>query len=63
MAAIALIEALAWKLPYATGVALKKKKKKNFHGKKVCFYLLLHAVNIFPIFICLLTLVGVWGVG
>ena len=28
-AAAALIQPLAWKLPYALGAALKKKKKKN----------------------------------
>ena len=27
--AVALVRALAWELPYATGVALKKKKKKR----------------------------------
>ena len=30
LAVVAPIQPLAWKLPYATGAALKKKKKKNF---------------------------------
>ena len=29
-AAVALIRPLAWELPYATGAALKKEKKKKF---------------------------------
>ena len=32
-AATALIQLLAWELPYATGVALKKKKKNHFGGE------------------------------
>ena len=31
-AAVALIRPLAWERPYATGVALKKKKEKNKMG-------------------------------
>ena len=36
LAAVALIQPLAWELPYAVGVALKsqkKKKKKNYFSK------------------------------
>ena len=33
-AAVALIRPLAWKLPYATGLALKRKKKINAKKKK-----------------------------
>ena len=33
-AAIALIQLLAWKLPYALGVALKSKKKKKRKERK-----------------------------
>ena len=29
LAAVALIQPLAWEFPYATGVALKRKKKKK----------------------------------
>ena len=31
LAAAALIRPLAWELPYAVGVALKRKGKKRFH--------------------------------
>ena len=34
-AAIALIRPLAWELPYAAGVALKKKKKKESMNKQI----------------------------
>ena len=31
--AVALIQALAWELPYATGVALKRSPQKKTHNK------------------------------
>ena len=31
-AAVAPIRLLGWELPYATGAAIKKKKKKNHEG-------------------------------
>ena len=34
LAAVALIESLAWEPPYARNVALKSKKKKKKKGKK-----------------------------
>ena len=34
VAAVALIQPLAWELPYARGVALKRKKKKKKEKKR-----------------------------
>ena len=34
VSAVALIQSLAWELPHAAGVALKRKKKKKKKGKK-----------------------------
>ena len=46
LAAVAPIQPLAWELPYATGEALKSKKKKNFLKKVEHFMcaLLLHII-------------------
>ena len=35
-ASVVPIQALAWELPYATGVALKKKKKDFMGGSEMC---------------------------
>ena len=37
LAAAAMIQSLAWELPYATGVALKSKKKKVLHINSICY--------------------------
>ena len=42
LAAAALIQPLAWELPYDMGVALKKNKKK----KKTYLYILIYTVSI-----------------
>ena len=34
LAAVALIQSLAWEIPYAGGMALKKKKKKREREKE-----------------------------
>ena len=34
LAAVALIQHLAWELPYAAGATLKKKRRKKEKGKK-----------------------------
>ena len=34
-AAVALIQPLAWELPYAMGVALKKQKKENIYVTRI----------------------------
>ena len=34
-ASVAVIQPLAWELPYATGVALKSKGKKKMHAEEV----------------------------
>ena len=35
--ATALIQPLAWKLPYTTGAALKRKKKENNKIQNLCY--------------------------
>jgi len=37
LAAVAPIQALAWEIPYATGLALKKKKEKRKRKKITIF--------------------------
>ena len=46
-AAAAVIQPLAWELPYAAGVALKRPKKKNsLSNLKICNMVLLTIVDI-----------------
>ena len=47
LVAAALIQPLAWKLPYAAGTALKRKKKKKKKKKRrICAPEILHKTQI-----------------